>query len=106
MIINTSRGAVVDTRALIRGLKRGVIGSVGLDVYEEEEGLFFEDLSDRIIPDDVFMRLLTFPNVLVTGHQAFFTAEALRGIAEATIANVSAFERDGRVLHPVTSERG
>ncbi|BCH25038.1 lactate dehydrogenase [Mesorhizobium sp. L-8-3] len=73
MLINTSRGAVVDTRAVIKGLKEGIIGSLGLDVYEEEGDLFFENLSDRFIPDDVFARLLTFPNVLVTGHQAFFT---------------------------------
>jgi D-lactate dehydrogenase len=101
MLINTSRGAVIDTRAVIRGLKSGRIGALGLDVYEEEGGLFFEDLSDRIIPDDVFARLLTFPNVLITGHQGFFTREALDGIAETTIANVTAFERTGRPLHPV-----
>lgn len=101
MIVNTSRGAVVDTRAVIRGLKSGKIGALALDVYEEEGDLFFEDLSDRIIPDDVFARLLTFPNVLITGHQGFFTREALQGIAETTIANVTAFERDGAPLHPV-----
>jgi D-lactate dehydrogenase len=101
MIVNTSRGAVVDTRAVIRGLKSGRIGALALDVYEEEGGLFFEDLSEKIIPDDVFARLLTFPNVLVTGHQGFFTREALDAIAETTVANVSAFERDGAPLHPV-----
>jgi D-lactate dehydrogenase len=101
MLINTSRGAVVDTRAVIRGLKSGRIGSLGLDVYEEEADLFFEDLSERIIPDDVFARLLTFPNVLVTGHQAFFTQEAIAAIAEVTIANVSAFEDAGAPRHPV-----
>lgn len=68
MLINTSRGAVIDTRAVIRGLKEGNIGALGLDVYEEEADLFFENLSDRFIPDDVFARLLTFPNVLITGH--------------------------------------
>ncbi|WP_299821060.1 2-hydroxyacid dehydrogenase [uncultured Jannaschia sp.] len=104
MLINTSRGAVVDTRALIRGLKRGAIGALGLDVYEEEGDLFFEDLSNRFIPDDVFARLLTFPNVLVTGHQGFFTREALQAIAETTIANIDAFERDGRVPHEVRAE--
>uniref|UniRef100_UPI00135C726C 2-hydroxyacid dehydrogenase n=1 Tax=Chelativorans xinjiangense TaxID=2681485 RepID=UPI00135C726C len=77
MLINTSRGAVIETRSVIRGLKEGIIGSLGLDVYEEEADLFFEDLSDRFIRDDVFARLLTFPNVLITGHQAFFTREAL-----------------------------
>lgn len=102
MLINTSRGAVIDTRAAIAGLKSGALGSLGIDVYEEEADLFFEDLSDRIIPDDVFARLLTFPNVIVTGHQAFFTAEALAGIADTTIANITAFERDGAPLHPVT----
>lgn len=92
MLINTSRGALVDTEAVIEALKSGQLGSVGLDVYEEEGDLFFEDLSDRVIQDDVFSRLLTFPNVLVTGHQAFFTDNALHEIAETTIANISAFE--------------
>lgn len=101
MLINTSRGAVVETRAVIAGLKRGTIGSLGLDVYEEEAALFFEDRSERFIDDDVFARLLTFPNVLVTGHQAFFTAEALTAIAQTTIDNINAFERTGRPLHPV-----
>jgi D-lactate dehydrogenase len=104
MLINTSRGAVIDTRAVIAGLKSGHIGSLGLDVYEEEADLFFEDLSERAIADDVFARLLTFPNVLITGHQAFFTEEALTAIAETTIANVSAFERTGRPLHEVTAD--
>ncbi|GGA50026.1 2-hydroxyacid dehydrogenase [Pelagibacterium lentulum] len=104
MLINTSRGAVIDTRAVIRGLKNGTLGSLGLDVYEEEADLFFEDLSNRIIPDDVFSRLLTFPNVLITGHQAFFTEEALRAIAQTTIDNISGFEREGQPLHPVRSE--
>jgi len=105
MLINTSRGAVVDTRALIDGLKSGQIGYLGLDVYEEEGDLFFEDLSDQLIQDDVFARLLTFPNVLITGHQAFFTAEALRAIAETTIANLTAFEATGRPVHEVTAGR-
>jgi D-lactate dehydrogenase len=101
--LNCKCGAVVDTRAVIRGLKSGAIGSLALDVYEEEEALFFEDFSDRFISDDVFARLLTFPNVLVTGHQGFFTAEALAGIAETTIANLTAFARDGRPLYPVAA---
>lgn len=105
MLINTSRGAVVDTRALIDGLKNGRIGYLGLDVYEEEGDLFFEDLSDQLIQDDVFARLLTFPNVLITGHQGFFTAEALQAIAETTIANLTAFEATGRPVHEVTAER-
>jgi D-lactate dehydrogenase len=91
MIINTSRGALVDTVAVIEALKTGKVGSLGLDVYEEEEELFFEDQSSRIIQDDVFSRLLTFPNVIVTGHQAFFTVEALQAIADTTLANVTAF---------------
>jgi D-lactate dehydrogenase len=91
MLINTSRGALVDSRALIRALKKGHLGAVGLDVYEEESHIFFEDLSDEIIPDDVIMRLLTFPNALVTGHQAFFTDEAMAIIAKTTIQNISDF---------------
>jgi len=101
MLINTSRGAIVDTPAVIAGLKSGAIGHLGLDVYEEEAGLFFEDMSDQVISDDVFARLLTFPNVLVTGHQAFLTVEALTAIAQTTIANISAFEATGRALHEV-----
>lgn len=103
-LINTSRGQLVDTRAVIEGLKRGRIGRLGLDVYEEEGDLFFEDLSNRVIRDDVFSRLLTFPNVLVTGHQGFFTEEALANIAETTLANVTAFERGEGRIHRVTSE--
>lgn len=106
MIINTSRGAVVDTSALIAGLKSGAVGSVGLDVYEEEADLFFEDLSQTFIRDDIFARLLTFPNVLITGHQGFFTHEALTAIAETTIANITAFENDGAPVHPVAKPGG
>lgn len=105
MLINTSRGAIIDTRAVIEGLKAGVVGSLGLDVYEEEEDLFFQDLSGAVLRDDVFARLLTFPNVLITGHQGFFTQEAMRNIAETTLANATAFERDGRPLHEVSVER-
>jgi D-lactate dehydrogenase len=101
MLINTSRGAVVDTRAVIGGLKTGQIGALGLDVYEEEGDLFFEDLSGSYISDDIFARLLTFPNVLITGHQGFFTQEALTAIATTTIANVLAFARNGVPMHPV-----
>jgi D-lactate dehydrogenase len=96
MIVNTGRGALVDTAALIDGLKRGQIGYVGLDVYEEEEGLFFRDLSADVIQDDVFARLLTFPNVIVTAHQAFFTREALHAISHITLENLSAFESGRR----------
>lgn len=91
MLINTSRGALIDTGAVIDGLKAGRIGNLGLDVYEEEGDLFFEDLSNQVIRDDVFSRLLTFPNVLITGHQAFFTREALEAIAATTVANLTAF---------------
>jgi D-lactate dehydrogenase len=96
MIINTGRGALVDTPAVIDGLKSGHIGYLGLDVYEEEEHLFFQDLSSHVIQDDVFARLLTFPNVVVTAHQAFFTREALRAISETTLDNISAFEQGRR----------
>lgn len=105
MLINTSRGAVVDTKAVIGGLKSGRIGHLGLDVYEEEGDLFFENLSEHVLQDDVFARLLTFPNVLITGHQAFFTEEALRAIAETTIENASSFERTGTAAHEVSVEK-
>ncbi len=101
MLINTSRGALVDTRAVIDGLKSERIGALGLDVYEEEENLFFENLSDRVIADDVFARLLTFHNVLITGHQGFFTMEALRNIADTTLANVTSFESGSGQMHEV-----
>jgi D-lactate dehydrogenase len=103
MLINTSRGALVDTAAVIEGLKSGRIGYLGLDVYEEEADLFFEDLSDQVLRDDVFSRLITFPNVLITGHQAFFTEEALHNIAATTIANLTAFERGEDAVHRVTA---
>jgi D-lactate dehydrogenase len=106
MLINTSRGAVVDTCAVIAGLKAGKIGHLGLDVYEEEEGIFFDDHSEQLIQDDVFARLLTFPNVLITGHQAFFTSDALTAIAETTIANISAFADKGQPLHVVQGGSG
>ncbi|WP_194743963.1 2-hydroxyacid dehydrogenase [Thermaurantiacus tibetensis] len=105
MLINTSRGAVIDTRAVIAALKSGRIGSLGLDVYEEESHLFFRDLSDQVITDDVFARLLTFPNVLITGHQGFFTREALSVIAETTIANLDRYEATGAPVHEVSVER-
>lgn len=92
MLINTGRGALIDTRAIIQALKNKIIGYLGIDVYEEEENLFFQDLSDIIIQDDVFARLQTFPNVIITGHQAFFTKEALTNIATVTLNNITAFE--------------
>ena len=103
-LINTSRGQLIDTRAVVEALKRGRIGRLGLDVYEEEGDLFFEDLSNRVIRDDVFSRLLTFPNVLITGHQGFFTEEAMQNIAETTLSNVRAFETGDGPLHAVTSD--
>ncbi|MBN1648253.1 MAG: 2-hydroxyacid dehydrogenase [Spirochaetales bacterium] len=89
MIINTSRGGLIDTVSLIENLKTGKIGSAGLDVYEEEGDYFFEDYSSQIITDDILARLLTFPNVLITSHQAFFTREALSNIANTTLTNIS-----------------
>lgn len=103
-LVNTSRGALVDTRAVIEGLKSGRIGALGLDVYEEEADLFFENLSDTVIQDDVFARLLTFPNVVITGHQAFFTQEALSAIAETTLDNATAFATGHGTLHEVVFE--
>lgn len=104
MLINTSRGAVIDTKAVIAGLKSGKIGLLGLDVYEEEGDLFFEDLSDQVLEDDVFARLLTFPNVLITAHQGFFTTEALTAIAETTVANFTSFEETGRAIYEVSTD--
>jgi len=94
MLINTSRGALLDTIVITEGLKSGRIGYLGLDVYEEEEDIFFEDRSGLILSDDVFARLLTFPNVIITGHQAFFTREALLNIAATTIDNITKFENN------------
>jgi len=91
MLINTSRGKLIDSEAVVRALKSGKIGALGLDVYEEEADLFFEDLSSEVLQDDVFARMLTFPNVFITGHQAFFTRSALAAIAAQTIANITAF---------------
>ncbi|MCE2652849.1 MAG: 2-hydroxyacid dehydrogenase [bacterium] len=96
MLVNTSRGGVVDTQAVIGALKAGRLGSLAIDVYEEEADLFFRDLSDQVITDDVFARLLTFPNVLITAHQAFFTTEAVGAIARTTIGNITDFQA-GRV---------
>ena len=89
VLVNTSRGKLVDTTALIAALKSGTVGGVALDVYEEEEGVFFEDLSGQILQDDILTRLLTFPNVLITAHQAFLTEEALSEIARVTLANLT-----------------
>lgn len=100
MLINTSRGPLVDTVAVIEGIKSGTIGYLGIDVYEQEEQFFFEDWSDEIIQDDTFQLLQSFQNVVITGHQAFFTEDALTAIAETTIANISEFEQ----RKPLTNE--
>ena len=105
MLINTSRGALIDTRAVLHGLKSGRIGYLGLDVYEEEADLFFQDLSNRVIQDDVFARLLTFPNVIITGHQAFFTRDALQHIAETTLANITEVEQGKGCPNTITADQ-
>ncbi len=94
MIINTGRGGLIDTKAMIQGLKKGIVGYLGLDVYEEEENLFFRDLSETIIHDETFLRLQTFPNVVITSHQAFFTKEAVANIAKTTLSNINCFATD------------
>lgn len=93
MLVNTGRGALMDTKAVVRALKNKKIGSLALDVYEEEENFFFDDHSDEMIDDDVLARLMTFPNVLITSHQAFLTTEALDNIALATLSNFADFEK-------------
>jgi D-lactate dehydrogenase len=94
LLINTSRGALVDTPALIDALRSSSIGGAGLDVYEEEEEYFFEDFSNEVLVDDDLARLLSFPNVLITSHQGFFTREAMQEIAAVTMKNIHAFETD------------
>jgi D-lactate dehydrogenase len=103
MLINTGRGALIDTQALIQYLKLGHIGSAGLDVYEEEEGIFFENLSDQILQDDQLARLLTFPNVVLTSHQAFLTVEALGNIAGTTLKNIADFEKGKNLSNEVSA---
>lgn len=93
ILLNTSRGKLIETRALIQALKSGQVGGVALDVYEEEEGVFFEDLSGQVLQDDQLSRLLTFPNVLITAHQAFLTREGLSEIARVTVDNLLNLER-------------
>lgn len=101
LLINTGRGALINSKALITALKAGRIGGAGLDVYEEEEGVFFHDLSQRVLQDDVLARLLTFPNVLITSHQGFLTREALGNIAATTLANITAYEKGDELLNVV-----
>ncbi|HSN97916.1 MAG TPA: 2-hydroxyacid dehydrogenase [Candidatus Nanopelagicales bacterium] len=103
-LINTGRGALIDSKALIDALKQGRVGGAGLDVYEEEEGVFFHDLSSRVLKDDVLARLLTFPNVLITSHQGFLTREALGAIATTTLDSVDAFERGEPLRNEVRAE--
>lgn len=101
MLINTSRGGLVDTAAVIRALKSQQIGFLGLDVYEEEEDLFFADRSAEVLQDDIFARLLTFPNVLITAHQAFFTRDALEGIARTTQESLDAFRAGSNLKYQI-----
>jgi len=105
MIINTSRGPLIDTAAVIDGLKSGKVGYLGLDVYEEEEELFFENLSETIIQDDQFVRLQMFPNVLITAHQAFFTSEAIHNIARTTFENIDEFFGTGESKNTVKPQK-
>ena len=101
MLINTSRGALVDTKAVINALKNGKLGYLGLDVYEQEEKLFFHDLNENVITDDLLVRLLGFPNVLITSHQGFLTDEALTQIAMVTLQNISDFEKNKPLINKV-----
>lgn len=101
MIINTSRGALIDTVAVIKGLSDKKIGYLGIDVYEQEENLFFEDLSERIIQDDLILRLNSFPNVLITSHQAYFTKEAMDEITTTTLKNIAAFDKNLELTNEV-----
>jgi D-lactate dehydrogenase len=103
MLINTSRGGLIDTPAVIVGIKSGQIGYLGIDVYEQESNLFFQDLSDTIIQDDTFQLLQSFPNVIVTAHQAFFTRNALEGIAITTLSNIAQFEQGQPLKNEVTA---
>ena len=103
-LVNTSRGALIDTDALIDGLVAGKFGGVGLDVYEEEEGIFYEDKSNEIMRDENLARLMTFPNVLITSHMGFFTKEAMQAIAKVTLENAYALENGLPLVNKVGSE--
>ncbi|MFC4992989.1 2-hydroxyacid dehydrogenase [Rubritalea tangerina] len=103
-LINTGRGGLVNAKAAIEALKSGQIGYLAMDVYEEEKDYFFDDQSSGIIQDDVLMRLMTFPNVLITGHQGFFTKEALEGIVETTLENLRSFTLGGEMRHAVSAD--
>jgi D-lactate dehydrogenase len=101
VIINTGRGALIDSKALVHALKHGHIGGIGMDVYEEESKYFFSDWSTDIMTDDTLARLLTFPNVIITGHQAFLTTNALKNLAETTLENVKAFGAGAELVNEV-----
>lgn len=101
ILVNTSRGGLVDTEAAVQALKSGQLGGLAIDVYEQEASLFFQDLSSTIITDDVIQRLVSFPNVIVTGHQAFFTVEAIGQIMATTLGSITAFERGEPLLHRI-----
>jgi D-lactate dehydrogenase len=104
LLINTSRGGLVDTEAAIEALKSGQLGGLAIDVYEQEADLFFRDLSSEIISDDVFQRLLAFPNVIVTGHQAFFTREAVSTICETTVKSISEFAAEQPLSNEIAAQ--
>jgi len=101
IIINTSRGALIDTEALIDGIKARQVGAACLDVYEEESNVFYHDYSGHIVDDDILTRLISMPNVIVSSHQAFLTAEALKNIAETTFANIEGFFKDGTLTNEI-----
>ena len=101
MLINTSRGGLVNTADVIEALKNGKLGYLGLDVYEQEEKLFFHDHSEDIIQDDMITRLISFPNVLITAHQGFFTKEAMTEIAQTTFANIDMFVQQKELVNRV-----
>jgi D-lactate dehydrogenase len=101
MLINTSRGGLIDTAAVIDGIKAGQIGYLGIDVYEREDELFFQDLSDTIIQDDIFQLLQSFPNVIITAHQGFLTRNALANSATTTLEGISAFSQGQPLPHQV-----
>ena len=103
MLINTGRGALIDTSAVVEALKSEKLGYLGIDVYEQESGLFFNDLSETVNKDDDFLRLMSFPNVLITGHQGFFTKEALEQIAQVTLQNLTDFEKGAALENEVSA---
>ncbi len=103
MLINTGRGGLINTREVIQGIKSGQVGYLGLDVYEEENKLFFEDHSEDILQDDIIARLMTFPNVLITSHQAFLTHEAMSNIAQTTLENLNCFQSGEKCRNRLTS---